>query len=124
MDKIETEQREQLKGKPINFVSFEEVENYGKEHPAKPNPPKPEDIAVIMYTSGTTGDPKGVIHTHKSFIATMAAVKIAMGTPPHLGDVYLSYLPLAHIFERLSITTMINGATSIGFYTGNQRIYF
>lgn len=39
----------------VQLLNFSEIENYGKEHPVDLNPPNSEDIAVIMYTSGTTG---------------------------------------------------------------------
>jgi long-chain acyl-CoA synthetase len=60
----------------------------------------PEDLAVIMYTSGSTGIPKGVMLTHKNLLE---AVKVFnSGFPMRPGVTYISYLPLAHIFELCS----------------------
>lgn len=63
-----------------------------------PEPPTEEDLACIVYTSGTTGLPKGVMLTHKNVASnvrsTLAHVK------PNIGDVFLSFLPLSHMFER------------------------
>jgi len=59
----------------------------------------PTDVATIIYTSGTTGEPKGVMLMHKNIIANVEGmIKIA----PHAGpdEVFLSFLPLAHIYER------------------------
>ncbi|MDR7481957.1 MAG: AMP-binding protein [Armatimonadota bacterium] len=58
----------------------------------------PDDVAVLMYTSGTTGPPKGVMLTHRNITWTTAAIDAANPLSEH--DEVLSYLPLAHIAER------------------------
>src|SRR5206468_10633220 len=58
-----------------------------------------DDIATIVYTSGTTGPPKGVVQTHGNHIAALHASG-AM-TPVEPGWVHLLFLPLAHSFARL-----------------------
>ncbi|KAL0351489.1 UNVERIFIED_CONTAM: Long chain acyl-CoA synthetase 9, chloroplastic [Sesamum calycinum] len=80
------------------ITSFSDVEKLGRENPVDPDLPLSADIAVIMYTSGSTGMPKGVMMTHGNVLATVSAV---MTIVPGLGnqDVYLAYLPLAHILE-------------------------
>jgi long-chain acyl-CoA synthetase len=59
---------------------------------------KPKDLASLVYTSGTTGDPKGVMLTHGNFAsnATTALGLVEIG--PY--DTFLSFLPLSHVFER------------------------
>lgn len=63
-----------------------------------PEQPTVDDLACIVYTSGTTGRPKGVMLTHKNITSnvrsTLAHVK------PEIGDIFLSFLPLSHMFER------------------------
>ena len=60
---------------------------------------QPEDLATIVYTSGTTGDPKGVALTHHNFMAEFDAIwQIFEGKE---GDSLLSFLPLSHILQRV-----------------------
>ncbi|HZD01592.1 MAG TPA: long-chain fatty acid--CoA ligase [Actinomycetes bacterium] len=64
---------------------------------------KPEDLATVLYTSGTTGPPKGVMTTHYNALWTSASVQRWASDPAWApGSRYVSYLPLAHSMERLS----------------------
>ena len=64
----------------------------------KPAEVRPEDLAAIVYTSGTTGKPKGVMLTHHNILANIKAV---LGrVEAQTSDVFLSFLPLSHTFER------------------------
>jgi len=57
----------------------------------------PEDLASIVYTSGTTGNPKGIMLTHRNLISNVTAVAKLFGITP--SDNFLSVLPLHHTFE-------------------------
>ena len=57
------------------------------------------DIATLVYTSGTTGYPKGVILTHNNILASIRAAATAFKIGPR--DICLSFLPLSHVFERV-----------------------
>ena len=56
------------------------------------------DLAAIVYTSGTTGRPKGVMLSHENIVANVKAVARRIAAVPN--DVFLSFLPLSHTFER------------------------
>ncbi|MEO5606029.1 MAG: long-chain fatty acid--CoA ligase [Polaromonas sp.] len=62
------------------------------------SPPGPADLAAIVYTSGTTGKPKGVMLTHGNVVSNVLA--ILQRVVPTADDVFLSFLPLSHTFER------------------------
>ena len=63
-----------------------------------PAGPLEDDLAGIVYTSGTTGRPKGVMLTHKNIVSNVKATLECVS--PRDGDIFLSFLPLSHTFER------------------------
>lgn len=60
---------------------------------------RPADVATLIYTSGTSGEPKGVVLTHANIFSNVAAARTVLDFPGN--DVCLSFLPLSHIFERM-----------------------
>lgn len=60
---------------------------------------KPGDTATLIYTSGTAGEPKGVILTHKNFVSNVRACEHLIPLGPD--DAGFSFLPLSHVFERM-----------------------
>ena len=62
---------------------------------------EPHDLVTIIYTSGTTGEPKGVVLDHANICWTIASLRLAMETSPE-GFRLVSYLPMAHIAERMT----------------------
>jgi len=74
-----------------------EFDIQGHEMASNPYRSTPEDIALIVYTSGTTGDPKGVMLSHRNIIADMRAIEGHISLSPQ--DTVLSVLPLSHMLE-------------------------
>jgi len=66
--------------------------------PAPERPVEPQALAAIVYTSGTTGRPKGVMLSHGNVMANVLASRQCVAALP--GDLFLSFLPLSHTFER------------------------
>ncbi|KAH6585096.1 hypothetical protein BASA60_000691 [Batrachochytrium salamandrivorans] len=106
--------------KGISLYSYSEVLELGAKNPLAFRPPTESDRFCLCYTSGTTGNPKGAILSHGNMMAVLRAsyMQFAINNT----DVHISYLPLAHIFERCVLSTVIAGGGSIGFYRGDVAL--
>ena len=130
----------------IEIISMKNLEKEGEAEPKPANAPGPEDVATyvilqklktkkknwkkilklscrICYTSGTTGMPKGVVLTH-AHILSFPAAALALCAKGHLyqfvkDDIYVSYLPLAHIYEREVQCVIVYHGARIGFFQGD-----
>ena len=106
----------------INIISFQEVINSGMSADKKDLsiPCIPSTLAMICYTSGTTGEPKGVMLSHRNLLACVGGIG-SQGFFAHISnnDSYLSYLPLAHVYEQLNFGNAVLIGVRIGFYQGN-----
>jgi len=124
MDSVTSTQVEQAKALGIRLVGWEEALQLGAQNPGDQVAPRAEDIYTIMYTSGTTGNPKGVILSHGNIIAVLSGVRHHPSGLIGENDVHMSYLPLAHSFERVVSYTVISFASSVGYYQGNINELF
>ncbi|TMW66575.1 hypothetical protein Poli38472_014877 [Pythium oligandrum] len=110
-------QRRMAAEKGLELKSLAELEALGKSHPLPADPPTPEDIATICYTSGTTGNPKGVVLKHRN-MAIIGSMLQELGKF-HSDTVHMSYLPLPHVFERAIMSLIVYLGAAAGFYQGD-----
>ncbi|XP_036590433.1 long-chain-fatty-acid--CoA ligase 5 [Trichosurus vulpecula] len=124
MDSFEDSLKERGEKLGIEILSLYDAETLGKENFKKPVPPKPEDLSIVCFTSGTTGDPKGAMLTHQNVVANSAAflkfVENVFELTPEA--VTISYLPLAHMFERVVQTVLYTSGARVGFFQGDIRL--
>lgn len=82
--------------------------------------PGPDDFCMFSYTSGTTGNPKGVQLTQSNLLYSANSVKIRAAEYGFTDqDTYISYLPLAHSFEQCLLASALTFGTRMGFYGGD-----
>ncbi|XP_056316857.1 long-chain-fatty-acid--CoA ligase 1a isoform X1 [Danio aesculapii] len=124
MESFDSELTAQAQNCGIDIISLKELEAIGKANHKTPIPPKPEDLALICFTSGTTGNPKGAMLTHGNVVSNCSAfIKIteeSLKLCPQ--DVLISFLPLAHMFERVVEGVLLCHGAKIGYFQGDIRL--
>ncbi|KAK4220024.1 hypothetical protein QBC37DRAFT_76530 [Rhypophila decipiens] len=99
----------------LTVLSYEQLRALGEENPVDPVPPNTTETYCIMYTSGTSGVPKGVPVTHANFVAAVAGIyAVVQESVSHQDDI-LAYLPLAHIFELVLENAVIFAGATLGY---------
>ena len=86
----------------LTIISMEEVLELGLQNKDEIDfcPPKPESVSCIMYTSGSTGEPKGVVLSHRNILSGIGGITNVINKDMvDETDRIIAYLPLAHIFE-------------------------
>ena len=79
----------------------------------------PDDLAEIMFTSGTTGDPKGVMLTHRNLTANIEGISQYISCAP--SSRLLSILPLSHMYEQMGgLFVALNDGASVTYATSRQ----
>ncbi|XP_069487601.1 long-chain-fatty-acid--CoA ligase 1 isoform X1 [Ambystoma mexicanum] len=124
MEPFDTELLERGKKCGVEILSMKALEDLGKANRKTPKPPKPEDLALVCFTSGTTGNPKGAMLTHKNVVSNFSAfMKMTEDVVfPGVEDVVISFLPLAHMFERIVEAVILAHGGRIGFFQGDIRL--
>ena len=97
----------------IQVVEYNDIIRNSKDLPRNYTSPTPDDLAFIMYTSGSTGIPKGVMISHSNVMAALRGIQERVKVTEN--DVYLGYLPLAHILELIAEHLHLMVGASIGY---------
>lgn len=106
------------KGEKITLFSLKQVERVGRMNEIPVIPPRPETLYTISFTSGTTGQPKGVEMTHEHCAAGIAFTFSSIALPENATRRQLHnmcFLPLAHIFQRMVVSFGLSMGIGLGF---------
>ncbi|XP_028573831.2 long-chain-fatty-acid--CoA ligase 6 isoform X3 [Podarcis muralis] len=124
MDPFEKDLKERGQKCGVQIQAMQEVEDCGRESWRAPVPPRPEDLSIVCFTSGTTGNPKGAMLTHGNVVADFSGfLKVTEKVIfPRQDDVLISFLPLAHMFERVIQSVVYCHGGRIGFFQGDIRL--
>ncbi|NXN20026.1 ACSL5 ligase, partial [Indicator maculatus] len=124
MDLFDKELKDRGTKVGVEILALQEVEELGKNNIREPVPPKPGDLSVVCFTSGTTGNPKGAMLTHENIVSNAAAVLRLTENTIEItsSDVIISYLPLAHMFERAVQTVAYSCGCKVGFFQGDIKL--
>ncbi|KAM6104936.1 long-chain-fatty-acid--CoA ligase 5 [Pterocles gutturalis] len=124
MDLFDKELKDRGAKMGVEILALQEVEELGRNNIREPVPPKPEDLCIVCFTSGTTGNPKGAMLTHENVVANAAAFLRTTENTVELtsSDITISYLPLAHMFERVVQTVLYSCGAKVGFFQGDIKL--
>ncbi|KAI9005165.1 hypothetical protein DFJ74DRAFT_693035 [Hyaloraphidium curvatum] len=115
----------------VRLWSWAEFENLGRAEQAAglaglvaPPADRMDRTYTICFTSGTTGTPKGAMITHGNIVVVSYSVALASVGLVDPDTVHLSYMPCAHIYERLLLNVLFSLGARVGVYRGDALLLF
>ncbi|KAH0795057.1 AMP-binding enzyme family protein [Histomonas meleagridis] len=117
-DSIISQVRSETQEMNISVYTFNDICELGKKSIAPFPDFDPETPHFVCYSSGTTGNPKGVVISHRACVSNYLAATDMIEIDPNNAR-YVSYLPLAHVFERCAVAIVAYAGGKIGFVSGN-----
>lgn len=124
-DPIPEDEMEDLNKTGLKIISFTDLMKTGHEIYESDKAAKkaeiendidnvtPDDIVTMIFTSGTTGTPKGVMLTHGNYISEAGNVETFL--PTKAGEMWLSVLPVWHVFERIAQYIVLIGGSGLAY---------
>ena len=116
---VETESHAQQVAALDHVVRIDALDRVAQDGPLPPVETRADDPFTIVYTSGTTGNPKGCVLTHANVMSVVAALRDLGDAGP--GDVVFAYLPLAHLLTRMLQLFCLETGATIAYSSGDIR---
>lgn len=119
MDAVSKDLLDEATKKGVEMLLYSKIEEVGSNNVHDLVLPCPDEWTIICFTSGTTGNPKGAIITHKNILSNITGATWSMFKNKNFftaEDSVISYLPLAHMFEQMVQTFLMFGGGKIGFF--------
>ncbi|NWI22407.1 ACSL5 ligase, partial [Sula dactylatra] len=130
MDLFDKELKDRGAKVGVEILALQEVEELGRNNIREPVPPKPEDLCIVCFTSGTT-----VLNAKSTKLLYFKAwqnIKLDLVWLSYScklrrvectsSDITMSYLPLAHMFERVVQTVVYSCGAKVGFFQGDIKL--
>ncbi len=102
--------------------SLDDLRAAGDPDDLPPIEVSPDDAATIVYTSGTTGPPKGCELTHGNLLATMRMYEYELRNELRPGVVVFMFLPLAHSLARVVQLVVVDAGATLAFWSGDPKL--